>query len=43
MTVQRAVERMQGVVSGKVGINWSELVAHKQTIIDPLPGNIAVS
>lgn len=41
VTVQRAVERMQGVVSGKVGINWSELVAHKQAIIDPLPGNIA--
>ena len=41
VVLQRMAERMQGIVSGSITINWSELVAHKQAVIKPLPTNIA--
>lgn len=40
VVLQRLAERMQGVVSGNIKINWSALVAHKQTVIKPLPDAI---
>ena len=40
VVLQRMAERMQGIVSGSITINWSELVAHKQAVIKPLPTNI---
>ena len=41
VVLQRMAERMQGIVSGSITINWSELVAHKQAVIKPLPTNIS--
>jgi glutathione reductase (NADPH) len=40
VVLQRMAERMQGVVSGQIGINWKALVAHKQAVINPLPDAI---
>lgn len=40
VVLQRLAERMQGVVSGNIKINWSALVAHKQAVIKPLPNAI---
>lgn len=41
VVLQREVERMQGIVNGQVKINWSELVAHKQEVIQKLPDQIS--
>ena len=37
VTLQRQVERMQGLVHGELQIDWSAVVAHKQAVIKDLP------
>jgi glutathione reductase (NADPH) len=37
VALQRTVERMQGVVSGDLKINWPALIAQKNAVIEPLP------
>ncbi|MCP0886103.1 NAD(P)/FAD-dependent oxidoreductase [Ligilactobacillus sp. WILCCON 0076] len=41
VVLQRLAERMQGIVSSDIKINWSQLVMHKQEVIEKLPTNIA--
>lgn len=40
VTLLRESERFSGVVAGNLKINWKESVAHKQEVIDELPGMI---
>lgn len=37
VTLQRQVERMQGLVHGELQIDWPAVVAHKQAVIKDLP------
>ncbi|KGB50646.1 glutathione reductase [Leuconostoc mesenteroides P45] len=40
VTLLRKSERFSGIVAGNLKINWKESVAHKQEVIDELPGMI---
>ena len=37
VNLQRAVNRMQGLVHGEITIDWPALVAHKKEVIKDLP------
>lgn len=37
----RAKERLDGIIKGDWSLDWGEMVAQKQTVIDPLPDMIA--